>query len=238
MKGIVFDTGPVISMTLNNLLWLLDPLKKKFGGEFFICPGVYGELIKKPLTTKKFKFEALQILPYIVTDVLKLYKSQELEALTKELMHLANNSFIARGSPIKAVHLGEVQAIATALLTGSDTLVIDERTTRTLIENPHSLSEHLQRKLHTHIDIDREMLDKLSEKIGHIRVIRSFELVTIAYEMGCLDRYMLDAVEKVPEVSNVKRAVLEGVLWAIKLSGCSVSRDEIYEIIDVEKSGK
>lgn len=238
MKGIVFDTGPVISLTLNNLLWLLDPLKKKFGGDFFICPGVYGELIKKPLTTKKFKFEALQILPYIVTDVLKLYKNEELSKITKELMHLANNSFLARGSPIKVVHLGEIEAIATAILTGAETLVIDERTTRTLIENPHAVSEHLQRKLHTHIDIDRDMLDKLKSRIEHIKVIRSFELVSIAYESGFLDRYMLESVESVPEVSNVKRAVLEGVLWAIKLSGCSVSRDEIYEVIDIEKQNK
>ena len=32
MKTLVFDAGPIISMTMNNLLWLLKPLKKQFDG--------------------------------------------------------------------------------------------------------------------------------------------------------------------------------------------------------------
>ena len=64
MKCLVFDSGPIISLTTNNLLWILEPLKNKFKGRFVITEGVRKELIDKPLTTKKFKFEALHCLLY------------------------------------------------------------------------------------------------------------------------------------------------------------------------------
>ena len=40
MKSLVFDTGSVISLVMNNLLWTLKPLKKQYGGDFFIPKGV------------------------------------------------------------------------------------------------------------------------------------------------------------------------------------------------------
>ena len=55
MKSLVFDAGPIISLTMNNLLWLLDPLKVNFKGEFYIPMAVKGELVDRPLTTKKFR---------------------------------------------------------------------------------------------------------------------------------------------------------------------------------------
>jgi len=58
-----------------------------------------------------------------------------------------------------------------------------------------------------------------------LRVIRSIELVTIAYELGILNRYM--SIEEESFVRNVRDELLEGVLWGVKLNGCSVSEDEI-----------
>ena len=57
MKALVFDAGPIITLTMNNLLWLLEQLKSQFNGEFFICPAVRRELVDKPLQTKKYKFQ-------------------------------------------------------------------------------------------------------------------------------------------------------------------------------------
>ncbi len=226
-KNIVFDSGPVISLTLNNLLWLLKPLKEKCGGEFYISPAIYNELIKKPLSTKKYKFEALQILPFIMDGTLKYHKCQKIEEQTKKLLNIANSCFIAKDSYINIVHKGEMEAIATVLSLGSDTLVIDERTTRLLVECPHSLLEYLQKKLHTNVDIHRDNVKELEKEIGHLKVIRSFELSVAAFELGLLDKYMLKEEEKLDEVDDIRASVLEGVLWAIKLSGCSVTRDDI-----------
>ncbi|MGM5481953.1 MAG: hypothetical protein ACQESF_00680 [Nanobdellota archaeon] len=234
-KKLVFDTGPIITLTLNNLLWIIEPLKEHLKGEFYICPAVFEELIKKPLTTKKYKFEALQVLPYIYNKTIELKKEENCKKKTEEMLELANNCFSGKGNPIKIVHKGEIEAIATALETGAQTLVIDERTTRILIENPYSLSEHLSRKLHTNIEINRENLDKLTKEIKHLKVIRSFELGVASYELGILENYMLKKDEELEEVDNVDYSVLEGVLWAIKLSGCSVTREDIEQVLELEK---
>ena len=60
MKALVFDSGPIINLALNNMLWILKPLKEKFKGDFYITESVKRECIDRPLTSKKFKYEALE----------------------------------------------------------------------------------------------------------------------------------------------------------------------------------
>lgn len=124
---------------MNNLLWLLKPLKKKLGGEFYICPAVFYELIQRPLVTKKYKFEALQVLPFIFDETIKKVDGENITSKANELLNLANNCFYAKGNNIKIVYIGEMEAIATALVNNCNTLAIDERATRMLIEEPLSL---------------------------------------------------------------------------------------------------
>ena len=65
VKALVFDTGPIISLAMNNLLWVLVKLKEKFSGDFYVTPGVKRECVDKPLLGKKFKFEAMRTLKLI-----------------------------------------------------------------------------------------------------------------------------------------------------------------------------
>jgi hypothetical protein len=231
-KTIVFDSGPIISLTMNSLLWIIEPLQKRYGGDFMITSGGYSELIEKPLSTKKYKFEALQILPHITNGVIKVSQSREVYTKANELFELANNCFMAHGSWIKIVHIAEMEALAEALLNNADAIVIDERTTRTLIESPELLKTILEKKLHTEIKINDSNFKKLKQEIGKLFVLRSFELVAMAFELGLLNKYMLEEEKK--KLPNLKRAVLEGVLWAVKLNGCSVKREDIYTLIKME----
>src|SRR3989344_1119529 len=73
MKFIVFDTGSIISLAMNELLWTLPLLKKRFKGEFYIPHSVKLELVDKPMEIKRFKFEAI--------NILKLIQMGEMEAL-------------------------------------------------------------------------------------------------------------------------------------------------------------
>ena len=58
---------------MNNLLWLLEPLKKLSKAKFYITKLVKEELVDTPLNkTKKFKFEALQVLHYIENGTLEV----------------------------------------------------------------------------------------------------------------------------------------------------------------------
>ena len=231
-KIIVFDAGPVISLTLNNLLWVLEDLKKYFNGNFYVPMAVKHELIDKPLKTKKFKFEALQIIPLISNGTFEIIHNDFIVSKTRYLVDLANRCFKAKGNYIQIIQDGEMEAVSTALYFKSDTIVVDERITRMLIENPKDVKRTLERRLHTKIYVDKKNLNTFHEIVKHIKVIRSIELVTIAYELGILDKYMDDKQKLM--VKDVENVLLEGVLWAVKLNGCSVSENEIKDIIKLE----
>ncbi len=232
-KALVFDTGPIISLTLNNLLWTLKPLHEKFNGDFIIPKGVYKELVEKPLETKKYKFEAMQILPYIAEGIVKVVDSKKIEKRAKEILDKANRCFKAKGSWIKIVHQGEMEAIALCKLKGSKSLVIDERTTRMLIEEPENIRNYLEKKLHTRVEANENNILWIKKELSMIKVIRSFELAVVSYDLGLFKRYIAEGEKKIIK-KDIKKLLLEGILWGIKLNGCSVKYDEIEKTVRAE----
>ena len=232
MKVLVFDTGPIISLTMNNLLWLLKPMQDRFGGQFYITERVKRELVDRPFRTKRFKFEALQTLHYVDSGILKLVKKdRELKRFTLRLLELANHVFKTKREWLKIVHCAEIEALACAILYNADAMVVDERTTRLILEDPETMRRIFERKLHTKISIDRKNLNEFMKLAGRVRLIRSVELVTVAYELGLLDRYAAEIVEP-------KKNLLDAVLWGVKLDGCAVTKKEIDQIIRLETGSK
>ena len=227
MRSIIFDSGPVISLSMNNLLWVLPEIKKKYKGKFLITPGVKKEIIDNPLSSKKFKFEALQVLKQYKDNVLELFDKSTLRQKTMDLLGLANNMFYAHGKNINIVQFAEIEVLVAALISNADAIVIDERTTRLLIENPEKLRKILRKKLHTEVNINRNNLARFKGLTSKILVIRSTELVLIAYEKGLLDKFVLD-------IENPRKNLLDGLLWGLKLNGCSVSGEEISKVITLE----
>ncbi|MEM2916388.1 MAG: hypothetical protein QXT19_03475 [Candidatus Woesearchaeota archaeon] len=227
MKEILIDAGSIISLTTNNLLWLLEAMQKKANVRFSIVSSVKHELVDKPLETKKFKFEALQVQRLIEQGILKVIETPELKKRALQLLETANTIFWAHKEPIRIVQMGEMETLAAAVSLGINKVVMDERITRSLLESPDQLEEMMSRRLHTKVRVDAKMLDAFRDYTHHIEIIRSAELVTIAYENGLLDGFLV----KVP---NAKRELLESVLWGVKLNGCSISEDEIREIVEME----
>lgn len=227
MKSLIFDSGPIISFSMNNLLWLFPELKNKFNGKFYITNGVKREIIDNPLNSKKFKFEALQVLKEFDNNILELYKNKELNDKTYELLELANHLFNAHGKEMNIVQYAEMEVLAAAIISESDAIVIDERTTRLLLENPEKLRKILQKKLHTSVNSNKDNLKKFKALTKGLKVIRSIELVLIAYEKGLLNNYVLN-------IKDPKKNLLDGLLWGLKLNGCSVSSDEINKVITLE----
>jgi len=224
MKALIFDAGPIISLTTNNLLWLLPELKQRFGGEFYISKAVQSELVDRPMKTKKFKFEAFQVQHLIDTGVLRVIDSPKVFQKAKELMDVANTCFEARKHPIKVLQQGEMEVLAASKLMNIPTIVVDERVTRMLIEDPDHLKNLLERRLHTKIFVNKDRLHKVSEETRHCKLIRSIELATIAYELGLLDQYLTD-------MPHASQQLLESVLWGLKLNGASIHEREIRDIL-------
>ena len=227
MKSLVFDTGPLISLSLNNILDILEKLKPHYGGKFLITPSVKKEAVGNPLHSKKYKFEAIQLLEQIKKGIIDVYTYDGIKKDEKELLDLANHIFKAHDNYIKIVHSGEIQALAVTIKVNADAFIVDEFVTRALIENPKKVKRRLEKKLHTKVYINEKNLVKFKNKVKDVKVIRSVELIIVAYELGLLDEFKL--LEDEPD-----KNLLDAVLWGCKLNGCSITRKEIFEIMKLE----
>ena len=220
MKVLVFDASTIITLALNNLLWVLKPLRKQFKGKFLISKSVEKEIIERPLKSKKFKLEAMQVLQVMEQGDLQVELKGQEDSLKIE--KLVNEIYIARGRGIRIMHSGEIGALVLAKNLKAEALVVDERTTRMLVEDPQRLAKIFSRKLHTPVKIDQKKLNEFKAWLGEMDVIRSVELGVIAYQMGLFDKY----------VHVDKKDVLDAVLWAVRLRGCSVADNEIKELVE------
>lgn len=215
MKALVFDSSPIISLALNDLLYILKPLKKIFGGEFFITEKVKYELVDRSLQIKKFKFEALVIQSLINQGILKIQKNGFIEKETKKLFNIANNTFKVNDESMKIIHEGEASCFAlyNFLPTEKKAIVIDERTTRMLCESPENLHKLFESKLHRKLKV----FDVNFNFFKRFKIIRSAELAYVAYKQGIIT---------LPIKSE---EAIEAILYALKYKGCSISHNEIRE---------
>lgn len=225
MKTIFLDSGPVISLATSNLLFLFEELSKK--AKFAMTTGVKHELVDRPLETRRFKFEALQVQSLIQKGTIQLIQDSEIVKKSHYLLQLANTILVAHNQNIKIVQIGEMETLAAAIIYKADAIVVDERITRTLIENPKSLQRLMETRLHMQLKLNPDALHRFEEETRHIKIIRSIELATYAFEQGLLDKFIVN-------IPNAKRELIESILWDIKLNGCSVTEDEINEIVKME----
>jgi len=218
-KALIFDSSTIITLALNNLLYIFAPLKKKFNGHFFITSSVKKEIVDRPMKMKRFELEALSILKLIKDEVFEIIDPPQQE--TVQLCNIANNTFKARGEFMQIMHEGEASCLALYKALKKQNykvaLVIDERTTRMLCENPLNLLSLFEKKLHI------EVIAKQSnfEEFRRVDIIRSAELCFIAYKKGIIS---------LPTSTN---EAISALLFASKFKGCSISYEEIDRAISL-----
>lgn len=217
MKSLIFDSGPLINFAMNGSLHILEKLKKEFDGNFLITKEVKQEIIDTPLNIKRFELEALQLKSLYDRGIIKLadITPQQIDELRKkrdEIMNTANTTFKTKKRYIHLLDKGESAVLALSNIIKPNLIVIDERTTRILCENPENLKKLLEKKLHTPITANKKNYSYFKD----YKVIRSTELAYIAYKKGLFD------------IKDSK--ILEAALYALKYRGCSISEAEIEEI--------
>lgn len=223
MKVIIFDSGTIINFAMNGLLNILRDLKNNFDGKFIITEAVTEEVINKPLHIKKFELEALMIKKLFDEGIFELPYSlvtkKEMFARRDSLFNMLNHVYYARSEFVHIVDKGEVSCLALSMLLkekGIENVVaIDERTARMLCEAPENLTQLLRKKLQTNVDMKGDL-----SFLNEIKVIRSSELMYLAYKKGLI------------ELKDKK--VLDALLYASKFKGCSISFDEIEQIKHLE----
>lgn len=215
MKIIIFDSSSIISLALNNLLYVIKELKKNFSGKFIITEQVKREIIDVPLKTKKYGLEALMIFELLKDSTLELSSSLNLIEIDRETFNIlekANHLLRTNSEYIALMSAGEASCLALSnLLTrrGIENVVcVDERTARMLCEKPENLRKLLESKLHTAIKMERANLP------SPCRIIRSSELCIIALKKNLIG-------------IHDGRQLLDALLYGLKFKGCAISSNEI-----------
>ena len=221
-KTLFFDTGPIISLIMARLIWVLPKLKEQFGGQFYITPSVKRELIDRPLKIKRFEFEALQTMKLIKDGVLEVYDKIPTKRV-QELKRMANSSFKIKNKTMDIIQEGELEAVACALEIGAEAIVMDERTLRLFIENSAEMEKLLEFRFKRDVVANPEKMQRFAEELKNVKIIRSIELVSVAYKLGLLESYR-------PAQKGGRNMLIDSVLWATKYNGCAVTGHEITEI--------
>jgi hypothetical protein len=219
MKVLVFDSGPLINLSMNGLLYLLEDFKKEFPEiKFIITNQVKYEVLDRPIKVQRFELGALRIQRLLNNKTLELpeslnISSKEIDKRTKPLLDEANKLINLKYHPIEIVSEGEISCLALSqILTEKDIeniIGIDERTTRTLAEDPKNLEDVISRKLHKKV----KLANKDFNPFKQFKFIRSTELVYVAVKKG------------IAKIKDPK--ALEAMIYATKFKGASISWDEI-----------
>lgn len=207
---------------MSRLIWILPELKKQFGGKFYITPAVKKELVERPLTIRRFEFEALEAMKLISDGVLEVYDAVP-QKKVRELISLANSSFIINNKTVDIIQSGEIESITSALQEKASAVVMDERTLRLFIENNQEMEKLLERRFQKDVVPNAAKMNQFSKQLQGMPIIRSIELVGAAYKLKLLDVY-------VPPQKKGKEMLLDAVLWATKFNGCAVTEHEIEEM--------
>jgi len=220
-KAIIFDSGALISFSMNGITELIAKLKENFKGKFLITQEIKREIVDKPIKIKRFELEALKLKALLDEGVLEMpsslgIKDSEVTNQGNEILKIANSTFQGTRRAIHLLDMGETSCLALSrILTQKkikNILVVDERTTRMLVEKPENLKRILEKKIQTKISIKQDNL-KFFKGFG---IIRSTELVYVAYKKGLVKLKDGD--------------VLNALLYAMKFKGAAISGDEIEEI--------
>jgi len=220
-KVLIFDSGPLINLSMNGLLYLLEELKKNFDGKFIITEAVKHEVLDRPSGIPRFELGALRIESLFKNKILELPSSLEIsedkiKKKTRELMNIANHFIRVKGKWIELVSDAEMSCLALSLeLAEKDIesiIAIDERTTRLLCESPENLERMISERMHERA----KMVAKDLNVFRKFKIIRSPEIVYVAYKKGL--------------VKIAGKKVLEALLYATKFKGSAISFEEINEI--------
>ena len=218
-NSIVCDSSSLISLAEACLLDVLKFLKKYFRGKFIYPREVRYESIGHPMNMKEHALRALRLKEFEEAGYI-VPISMDIHEETKNLMDLANSIFTCKGKAIHLIDEGETAQIVLAKRLGIRYLLIDERTTRVLIEAPFKLKSHLEREFNKTVEVNQRLLDQFLEYVEGMSVIRSTELLVLAYQYGYFDKF-----------GEFKLKALESSLYTLKFSGCSVSFEEIEELM-------
>jgi len=210
------DSSSLISLCDNCILKILEDSKNKF----VIPKRVKMEVFDAPFSIKRFKLRAIQINTYLKKGTIEIIEDPFIYEYAEKITDLANNLLEYRGDHVKIIHQGEAEVIACLRFVKGNTIVLDERTTRHLIEDPDQLKRYMESRTGLGLTMDEGVKRELAKELVGINVLRSAEVFANAYERRLFPQYDT-------------RDALEAGLYALKFSGCSITDEEIKDYLEM-----
>jgi len=182
------------------------------------------------LRSKKFKYEAIRVLRYFSKGIFK-EAEKEIRKETSEMLSYANSSFYIKHNPMKILQEADAEVAVLAKEIKADAIATDEKTLRLLVEAPDSIKKILERKFNTKVEANERALYNFNKKFENIPVVRSVNLIALAYSMGIFE----DTIKRCYPSKNgkCKREIIEGLLYSLRFSGCAVSFKEIEDYVNI-----
>jgi len=224
-RDILCDSGFLISLTSACLDSLLYFFAEKSDVRFVIPPSVEQETVTHPIEANlhRYLFSAMRIKNAIEDGVVVVVDSN-VRQKAESIITTANNLYYIRGKSLHLMHLGEAEMLVLAKELGIEYVLLDERTTRMLIESPILLKEHFEKEFSVNVMVNKKNYDKLKSEISSLKALRSSEFVMLAYENGFFKNFKAK-----------QKSAVESALYKMKYSGCSISFDEITEYLNLVK---
>jgi len=216
-KNIVCDSSALISLADTGNLGVLKFLSSQ-GICFYITPGVKSEITTRPMTIRKYALSAIRLQKCVDDGVLKLLASVTLHEQTQRILKAANSMIFAGKKPLELIQLGEAECLAIFASASAHMLLVDEKTTRLLIENPHKLRETIQVRNFDGVRLDQGRRDEFAALTAEVSCLRSAELLAFAYSKGYFDEYR-----------SLKEEAFKATIYALRDSGCGLASSEIVE---------
>jgi len=221
MPKAVIDSGTMITLSSTCLMNVFKNFVQHNKIELIVSSTVAEESVWRPISNKRFALNAARIKHAFNDNTINVVESNsEVRLLEGKILAIANTCFSTRFGPLKIIQQGEAEALALSRIYNAKALFVDERTTRSLIENPSRLKQVLEKKQHTGISADQQKIKEFRDIFPDLKVFRSVDIIALAYEQDLfgdeLDRGKIE---------------LEASLYSAKYAGCAVSENEIEEYL-------
>ncbi len=217
----VIDSGTMITFSSTCLMNVFKRFITANNLKLLVSKEVCDESVWRPISNKRFALNASRIKNVFNQNLIKVVEpTLKIKNKEHEILELANKCFKTDGGYVKILQRGEAEALALSKIYNSKALFIDERTTRSLIENPLRLKQVLEKRQKQKVFVDKKNVSKFRKMFSNLKIFRSADIVALAYEQ---DLFGDDLEHGLLE--------LESVLYATKFAGCAISEKEIVEYI-------
>ncbi|MBI3588723.1 hypothetical protein HY095_05995 [Candidatus Micrarchaeota archaeon] len=225
MPPILCDSSSLISLSMSCNAGAIGFLHSQSPRvRFAITPKVMGEIVERPIQIRRFEYSAIRLNQLVAEKKLAVLNPPALAKTAAQLESIANDCFTAGKMPLAILQAGELEILAAAMLSGSSAVVVDEKTTRLLCENPGALRERLSQEYEAGVGMDDALVGEFQSKTRGISFIRSCELLCIAAKKGFFSKY-----------GKLQNEAFHSALYSLKAAGCSLTDGELreYEAIRV-----